>query len=94
MDKIKGLEVIKRQMEENIETLKEFHKLQLKYFKEIMSLSGLDEVDMAIEDANEEYEFTTLFKEIMKTEKENFDKLMTLAWNIKLNELEEYTYNI
>ena len=80
-------------MEENIETLKEFHKLQLKYFKEIMSLSGLDEVDMAIEDANEEYEFTTLFKEIMKTEKENFDKLMTLAWNIKLNELEEYTYN-
>lgn len=93
MDKIKGLEVIKRQMEENIETLKEFHKLQLKYFKEIMSLSGLDEVDMAIEDANEEYEFTTLFKEIMKTEKENFDKLMTLAWNIKLNELEEYTYN-
>ena len=62
-------------MEENIETLKEFQKLQLKYFEEILSLSDIDEVDATIEDAFEEFELSTVINEIKIKEKENFRQL-------------------
>ena len=103
MDNTKGLEVIKRQMEENIETLKEFHKLQLEIFENIMSLSDIDSVDAAIEDASEDFKFSSIMNEIKTREKENFSKLMgfawdikinELAWDIKINELAEDVYNI
>ena len=81
-------------MEENIETLKEFHRLQLEMFKKIMSLSDLDEVDMAIEDFNEGFvETVKVINSIKIDEKENFDKLMSLAWSIKVNELVEDVFN-
>ena len=53
MDNKKRLEEIKMRMRHMEEDLKEFHKLQLKWFEEIMNLSDLDEVDMVIEDFNE-----------------------------------------
>ena len=93
MKNIQGLEVIKKQMKENIETLKAFQKLQLEWYEEIMSLSDLDEVDMAIENANEKYKHSTLFKEITRGENENFRRLMTLVWNAKIDELVEDVYN-
>ena len=93
MKNIAGIELVKKQMENNIETLKEFQKLQLKWYEEVMSLSDLEKADMAIEDFNEEYKHSTLFNEIVRVEKENFRKLMTLAWNSKVDELAEDVYN-
>ena len=93
MDNIKRLEVIKSQMQENLEALKEFQKLQLKWYEEVMNLSDLEKVDMAIENFNEEYKHSTLFNEIIRVEKENFRRLMTLAWNFKVDELAEDACN-
>ena len=87
MDNIKRLEVIKSQMQENLETLKEFHNLQLEMFENIMSLSDIDDIDNAVADAYDEFEFTTLINEIKREERENFTKLMDLAWDIKCNEI-------
>ena len=87
MEKIKGIEVIKRQMEENIETVKEFHRLQLEMFENIMSLSDIDEVDNEIANAYDEFEFTTLINEIKREERENFTRLMDLAWDTKCSEI-------
>ena len=93
MKNIQGLEVIKRQMEENIETLKEFHKLQLETFDNIMKLSDIDEVDAAIEDAFESFRLSTIYNEIKKAGSESFEKLMTLAWKLKVDELEKPLQN-
>ena len=93
MKNIQGLEVIKRQMEENIETLKEFHKLQLETFDNIMKLSDIDEVDAAIEDASENFRLSTIYNEIKKADSESFEKLMTLAWKLKVDELEKPLQN-
>ena len=46
---------------------------------------------MAIEDANEAFAHTVGVVNGIKIDgKENFDNLMTLAWNIKCNELVSY----
>ena len=87
MENIKGLEIIKRQMEENIETLMEFHKFQLEMFENIMNLSDIDEIDNAIADSYDEFEFSTLMSEIKQSERDNFTRLMDLAWDIKCNSL-------
>ena len=89
MKNIQGLEIIKKQMEENIETLKEFHRLQLEMFENIMNLSDIDEVDREIADAYDEFEFTTLINEIKIMERENFTRLMDLAWDTKCIEINE-----
>ena len=93
MKNIQGLEVIKRQIEENIETLKEFHKLQLETFDNIMKLSDIDEVDAAIEDASENFRLSAIYNEIKKAGSESFEKLMTLAWKFKVDELEKPLQN-
>ena len=82
----KKLEVIKRQMEENIETLREFHKLQMEILENVISLSDIDEVDNMITEVSDEVNFSTFASEIMQKEKDNFKKLMDLAWEIKFSE--------
>ena len=94
MDNAKRLEEIKMRMRHMEEDLKEFHELQLKWFEEIMNLSDLDEVDMTIEDMEEGFTKTNkTVNGISVKEKENFDKLMSLAWSIKVNELVEDVFN-
>ena len=83
MKNIQGLEVIKRQMEYSIEELKDFHKLQLEVFENIMSLTDIDEVDNEIAEASNESNFTSFASSIRLMEMEIFDKLMILA--LKLN---------
>ena len=90
----KKLEIVKRQMEENIETLREFHNLQLKYFENIIKLSDIDEADNAIADAYDEINFSTVISEIKQKERENFTKLMDLAWESKINGLIEEVFNV
>ena len=89
MENIKGMEIIKKQMEENIEALKEFHRIQLEMLENIMSLSDIDEIDNAIADSYDEFEFSTLMSEIKQSERDNFTRLMDLAWDIKCNEINE-----
>ena len=93
MKNIQGLEVIKRQMEESIEELKDFHKLQLEVFENIMSLTDIDAVDNEIAEANSEFNFTSFASSIRLMEMEIFDKLMTLAWKLKVDELEKPLQN-
>ena len=93
MKNIQELEVIKRQMEENIETLREFHKLQLEIFENVMKLSDIDKVDAAIEDAFEYFRLSTIYSEIKVADSENFEKLMSLAWKLKVDELEKPLQN-
>ena len=90
----KKLEIVKRQMEENIETLREFHNLQLKYFENIIKLSDIDEADNAIADAYDEINFSTVISEIKQKERENFTKLMDLACESKINDLVEEVFNV
>ena len=90
----KKLEIVKKQMEENIETLREFHNLQLKYFENIIKLSDIDEADNAIADAYDEINFSTVISEIKQKERENFTKLMDLAWESKINDLIEEVFNV
>ena len=93
MKNIQRLEIIKRQMEENLETLKEFHKLQLEMFENIISLSDIDDIDREIADAHDDFNFSTFASDIKQKEKESFIKLMDLAWDIKCNELAKEIYN-
>ena len=93
MKNIQGLEVIKRQMEHSIEELKDFHKLQLEVFENIMSLTDIDAVDNEIAEANSEFNFTSFASSIRLMEMEIFDKLMTLAWKLKVDELEKPLQN-
>ena len=93
MKNMQGLEVIKRQMEENIETLREFHKLQLEIFENVMKLSDIDKVDAAIEDAFEHFRLSTIYSGIKVAGGESFEKLMTLAWKVKVDELEKPLQN-
>ena len=94
MENIKGLEEIKMRMRHMEDDLKEFHKLQLEWFEEIMNLSDIDEIDMAIEDMNEGFaKINKTVNGIKVEEKENFDRLMALAWSIKANELVEDVFN-
>ena len=94
MENIKGLEEIKMRMRHMEDDLKEFHKLQLEWFEGIMNLSDIDEIDMAIEDMNEGFaKINKTVNGIKVSGKENFSKLMTLAWDIKIKELAEDVYN-
>ena len=94
MDNKKRLEEIKMRMRHMEDDLKEFHKLQLKWFEEIMNLSDIEEVDMAIEDMDEGFaKINKTVNGIKVNERENFDKLMSLAWSIKVNELVEEVFN-
>ena len=94
MDNKKRLEEIKMRMRHMEEDLKEFHKLQLKWFEEIMNLSDIDRVDMAIEDMDKGFaKINKTVNGIKVNERENFDKLMNLAWSIKVNELVEEVFN-
>ena len=94
MDNKKRLEEIRMRMRHMEDALKEFHELQLKRFEEIMNSSSLDEADMMIEDANTEFaKINKTVNGIKVDGKENFDKLMTLAWSIKVNELVEEVFN-
>ena len=94
MKNIQGLEVIKKQMEESIEILKEFHEIQLRWFEEIMELTDLDKVDQAIEDTEKAFSLSKgPFTSIKISEEKSFRKLMTLAWKIKVDELEKDAYN-
>ena len=93
MKNIQGLEVIKRQMEHSIEELKDFHKLQLEVFENIMSLTDIDAVDNEIAEANSEFNFTSFASSIRLMEMEIFDKLVTLAWKLKVDELEKPLQN-
>ena len=89
MENIKGLEEIKMRMRHMEEDLKEFHELQLEVFTGIMSLSDIDEIDNVIADSYDEFEFSTLISEIKQSERDNFTRLMDLAWDIKCIEINE-----
>ena len=94
MDNKKRLEEIKMRMRHEVEDLKEFHEKQLKWFEGVLKLSDIDEVDMAIEDANEDFVQMIKAMDSIKTrERERFDGLMSLAWSIKVNELVEEVFN-
>ena len=59
-----------------------------------MNLSDLDKVDMTIEDMGEGFaKINKTVNGIKVKEKENFDRLMALAWSIKVNELVEDAFN-
>ena len=94
MDNAKRLEEIKIRMRHEIEDLKEFHKKQLKWYEDVLKLSDIDEVDMVIQDIDEEFSQCVKFVNSIKIrEQERFDKLMSLAWSIKVNELVEDVFN-
>ena len=77
------LEQIKLRMEENLKELREYQEMQLRSYNYLMSLTDIDEVDMEIQCIEDEFKFSTLFKDIAIKEKENLDNLMSLVWEIK-----------
>ena len=77
------LEQIKLRMEENLRELREYQQMQLRSYEYLMSLTDIDEIDMEIQWIEEEFKFTTLFKDIAIKEKENLDNLMSLVWKDK-----------
>lgn len=77
------LEQIKLRMEENLRELREYQEMQLKSYDYLMNLTDIDEVDMEIQYIEEEFKFSTLFKEIANKEKDNLDNLMNLVWEAK-----------
>ena len=93
MKNIQGIEEIKMRMRPREEDLKEFHKLQLKWFEGILSLSDIDEVDNEIAAVSSEANFKSFASEVRENEKYIFEMLMDLAWNTKVNELAEDVYN-
>ena len=77
------IEQIKLRMEENLKELREYQEMQLRSYEYLMSLTDIDEVDMEIQYIEDEFKFTTLFKDIAIKEKENLDNLMSLVWEAK-----------
>ncbi len=77
------LEQIKLRMEENLKELREYQEMQLRSYEYLMELKDIDEVDMEIQCIEDEFKFTTLFKDIAIKEKENLDNLMSLVWEAK-----------
>ena len=59
----------------------------------MMELSDLDMVDRAIGDAYYEIKRSSIIHEIERIEEENFEKLLDLAWDIKVDELGEEVHN-
>ena len=77
------LEQIKLRMEENLKELREYQEMQLRSYEYLMSLTDIDEIDMEIQCIEDEFKFTTLFKDIAIKEKENLDNLINLVWEAK-----------
>ena len=77
------IEQIKLRMEENLKELREYQEMQLRSYEYLMELKDIDEVDMEIQWIEEEFKFTTLFKDIAIKEKENLDNLINLVWEAK-----------
>ncbi|MBQ9013249.1 MAG: hypothetical protein IJ094_06830 [Bacilli bacterium] len=77
------LEQIKLRMEENLKELREYQEMQLRSYEYLMSLTDIDEIDMGIQCIEDEFKFTTLFKDIAIKEKENLDNLINSVWEAK-----------
>ena len=77
------IEQIKLKMEENLKELREYQEMQLKSYEYLMSLTDIDEVDMEIQCIEDEFRFTTIFKDIAFREKENLNNLVNLVWEAK-----------
>ncbi|MDY6152952.1 MAG: hypothetical protein SPI06_06030 [Terrisporobacter sp.] len=77
------LEQIKLRMEENLKELREYQEMQLRSYEYLMSLTDIDEIDMEIQCIEDEFKFTTLFKDIAIKEKENLDNLISSVWEAK-----------
>ena len=77
------LEQIKLRMEENLKELREYQEMQLRSYEYLMSLTDIDEIDMEIQCIEDEFKFTTLFKDIAIKEKENLDNLISSVWEVK-----------
>ena len=77
------IEQIKLRMEENLKELREYQEMQLKSYEYLMSLKDIDEVDMEIQCIEDEFRFTTIFKDIAFREKENLSDLVNLVWEAK-----------
>ena len=77
------IEQIKLRMEENLKELREYQEMQLKSYEYLMSLKDIDKVDMEIQCIEDEFRFTTIFKDIAFREKENLNDLVNLVWEAK-----------
>ena len=80
MDK---LSLIKLRMEENLRELKKYQEEQIKRYEYLMGLNDIDEIDTQIQDIEEDFRFTTIFKDIEVGEKRNLEELMDLVWKSK-----------
>ena len=85
MDK---LSLIKLRMEENLRELKKYQEEQIKKYEYLMGLNDIDEIDAQIQDIEEDFRFTTIFKDIEIYEKRNLEELMNLVWESK--EVKQY----
>lgn len=74
------IEFIKMEMEENLKALKEYQDRQLKMYEELIQINNIDDLDCMIEEFKEEFNATTTLKDILYTEKNNFENLMNMAW--------------
>ena len=78
------IEQIKLRMEENLKELREYQEMQLKNYEYIMSsLTDIDVIDMEIQCMEEDFKFTTVFRDIAFREKENLNDLVNLVWEAK-----------
>ena len=80
MDK---LSLIKLRMEENLRELKRYQEEQIKRYEYLMGLNDIDEIDAQIQDIEEDFRFTAIFKDIEVGEKRNLEELMNLVWESK-----------
>ena len=48
-----------------------------------LEITDIDEIDMEIQCIEDEFKFTTLFKDIAIKEKENLDNLINSVWEAK-----------
>ena len=85
MDK---LNLIKLRMEENLRELKKYQEEQIKKYEYLMGLNDIDEIDAQIQDIEEDFRFTTIFKDIEVYEKRNLEELINLVWESK--EVKQY----
>lgn len=85
MDK---LDLIKLRMKENLRELKKYQEGQIKKYEYLMGLNDIDEIEAQIQDIEEDFRFTTIFKDIEVYEKRNLEQLMDLVWKSK--EVKQY----
>jgi hypothetical protein len=85
MDK---LSLIKLRMEENLKELKRYQEEQIKKYEYLMGLNDIDEIDAQMQDIEEDFRLTTIFKDIEVYEKRNLEELMDLVWKSK--EVKQY----